>query len=322
MVDELLLDLYIKLLRLRLVEEAIAARYSEQAMRCPVHLSIGQEAVPIGVSAHLSISDYAMSTHRSHNHYLAKGGDLKRMVAEIYGKVTGCCKGKGGSMHLVDREVGFLGATPIVGSTIPIAVGAALGSVMAGEGRTTIVYLGEGATEEGVFHESINFAFLRKLPIVFICENNLYSVYSNLSVRQPNERSVHEMVAGHGLWSRGGDGNNLEAVYQLAGEAISHARSGKGPAFVEFSTYRWREHCGPNYDNGIGYRTEKEFEQWRRKCPVQSTFERLKQQEILSDEKDLTLREEISAEIEAAFLFAKESPFPDREQLTTSLYAE
>ena len=321
MANNLFVELYRKLLRLRMVEESIATRYSEQEMRCPVHLSIGQEAVPIGVCAHLSSSDYAMSTHRSHNHYLAKGGNLQRMLAEIYGKATGCSVGKGGSMHLVDLQAGFLGATPIVGSTIPIGVGAALGSVMAGEKRITIVYLGEGATEEGVFHESVNFACLKKLPVVFVCENNLYSVYSNLAVRQPEGRRVYEVAAGHGLWSRSGDGNDLEIVHQLAGEAINHARSGQGPAFVEFSTYRWREHCGPNYDNGIGYRSEEEFERWKKFCPVKMAFERLKKQGIFTDEKDAALREEIQIEIEAAFDFAKKSPFPSPDQLATQLYS-
>ncbi len=168
-----------------MVEEKIAKLYPEQEMRCPVHLCIGQEAICVGVCANLGPEDYVLSNHRSHGHYLAKGGDLKAMMAEIYGKVTGCCQGKGGSMHLVDLPSRFLGAVLIVGSTIPIAVGAALGTVMEGEQRVTVVFLGEGATEEGVFHESLNFAALKKLPVIFVCENNYFSVYPHLSVRQP-----------------------------------------------------------------------------------------------------------------------------------------
>ncbi|MBI4331624.1 MAG: thiamine pyrophosphate-dependent dehydrogenase E1 component subunit alpha, partial [Chloroflexi bacterium] len=177
--------LYYAMLRIRLVEERIAELYPEQQMRCPVHLCTGQEAIAAGVSAHLTSDDYALSNHRSHGHYLAKGGDLKAMMAEIYGRVTGCSRGKGGSMHLVDLAAGFLGATPIVGSTIPMAVGAALATVMKGEKRVTVAYFGDAAVEEGVFHESLNFAALKRLPVVFVCENNFFSVYSPLSVRQP-----------------------------------------------------------------------------------------------------------------------------------------
>src|SRR5581483_333859 len=194
--------LYHQMLRIRAVEEAIAALYSEQQMRCPVHLSIGQEAVAAGSCAAVEQTDYAMSGHRSHAHYLAKGGSLRAMMAEIYGKAAGCCGGKGGSMHLVDLAAGFLGAVPIVGSTIPIAVGTAFASKARGESRVTLSFFGEGATEEGVFHESINFASLKKLPVVFVCENNFYSVYSPLSVRQPAQREVFQQAIGHGVEDR------------------------------------------------------------------------------------------------------------------------
>ena len=177
--------LYREMVRIRIVEESIAEHYPEQEMRCPVHFSIGQEAVAVGVCVHLDPSDHVFSNHRSHGHYLAKGGDLKAMVAEIYGKEAGCSRGFGGSMHLLDLKHGFLGAAPIVGSTIPIAVGSALTATVKEEDRVTVVFLGDGATEEGVFSESLNFAALKQLPVVFVCENNLYSVYSPLSVSQP-----------------------------------------------------------------------------------------------------------------------------------------
>src|SRR5579859_6536135 len=180
--------LYRGLLRLRLVEERIAELYPEQEMRCPVHLSIGQEAVAVGVCDHLEPADQALSGHRSHGHYLAKGGDLRAMLAELYGRETGCARGKGGSMHLVDLEAGFLGATPIVASTIPIAVGVAFAARLRGQPLVTVAFFGEGATEEGVFHEAANFAALHRLAVVFVCENNLYSVYSPLEVRQPAGR--------------------------------------------------------------------------------------------------------------------------------------
>lgn len=313
---------YYEMLRVRAIEEAIATRYSEQEMRCPVHLSIGQEAVPVAVCASLEKTDYAMSSHRSHAHYIAKGGSIPKMIAEIYGKETGCCRGKGGSMHLIDREVGFLGATPIVGSTIPIGVGAAMGSVMAGEDRVTAVFFGDGAAEEGVFHESVNFAVLKQLPVVFVCENNFYSVYSHLSVRQSEKRQLFEIARAHGLPSEQADGNDYERVAKLSKEAVDRARSGGGPTFLEFITYRWREHCGPNFDNNIGYRAEEEFLAWKDKCPL-ARFERLlKKSGELTDALITQMKQRIDTEIEEAFAFAKKSPFPGKETLTTFIYAE
>lgn len=314
-------NLFYQMLRIRMIEEKIAGLYPEGQMRCPVHLCIGQEAVAVGVCSALEREDYVLSGHRSHGHYLAKGGDLKAMMAELYGKATGCSLGKGGSMHLVDLEAGFLGATPIVASTIPIAVGAAFGSMMRNQSRVTVVFFGEAATEEGVFHESINFAALKKLAVVFVCENNLYSVYSPLQVRQPEGREVFELAKGHGVESHQGDGNDVEAVYRQTGEAIRKARQGGGPTFLEFKTYRWREHCGPHYDNDLGYRTPHEFETWKSRCPI----ERLKR-DLLSqgrmtplevDEMQAQLEEEISG----AVTFAKESPFPAEPLLPEQIYA-
>lgn len=314
-------ELFRQMLRIRLVEEKIAEVYPEQEMRCPVHLCTGQEAVAVGVCANLTPQDYVLSSHRSHGHYLAKGGNLKALLAEIYGKETGCSHGKGGSMHLVDLDSGFLGSTPIVGSTIPIGVGAAFGSKLRGEKRVVVVFFGDGATEEGVFHESVNFAVLQNLPVVFICENNLYSVYSPMEVRQPRTRQIYELVRGHGLVSRHGDGNNIKDVVRLAGEAIQRAREDKGPSFLEFSTYRWREHCGPYYDNKIGYRTEEEYLEWKEKCPVKQFGNLLAENQTLG-QKDLDeITKELNAEIEEAFRFAKESPFPVEEKIYEDIYA-
>jgi pyruvate dehydrogenase E1 component alpha subunit len=291
-------------------------------MRCPVHLSIGQEAVAVGVCTHLSKKDWVMSAHRSHAHYLAKGGDLKAMFAELYGKATGCTGGRGGSMHLVDLRAGFLGAVPIVGSTIPIAVGAAWGARMQGRERVVVAFFGEAATEEGAFHEALNFAQLKRLPVVFVCENNFYSVYSPLSVRQPAGREIFELAKGHGVESRQGDGNDLLAVLGLARWAIDQARRGQGPIFLEFKTYRWREHCGPNYDNDLGYRSEAEFFYWKKKCPVEH-FERvLKERHIFGETEIQAIQEAIAAEIDDAVEFGKRSPFPDASDLGTFTYAE
>jgi TPP-dependent pyruvate/acetoin dehydrogenase alpha subunit len=314
-------EAYFQMLRIRAVEEAIVAHYSEQQMRCPVHLSIGQEAVAVGVCAALRADDYAMSGHRSHAHYLAKGGSLRGMLAEIYGKATGCCGGKGGSMHLVDLAAGFLGAVPIVGSTIPIATGAAFASKLRGEARVTVAFFGEGATEEGVFHESLNFAALHKLPIVFVCENNLYSVYSPLSVRQPQNREVFEQAVGHGVESHQADGNDVEAVHRLTDAAARKARTGGGTTFLEFKTYRWREHCGPGYDNDIGYRSVEEYESWRVLCSLDRLQPRLWAEENLSDDAIAQMKAHLDDEIADAFSFAKSSAFPERGAMAKHLFA-
>ena len=313
--------LYEAMLRIRMVEERIAQRYPEQEMRCPVHLCIGQEAIAVGVCARLSREDYVLSGHRSHGHYLAKGGDLKAMVAEIYGKATGCAGGHGGSMHLVDLSVGFLGATPIVASSIPIAVGTALGSVMRREPRVTAIFFGDAAPETGVFHESLNFAMLKRLPVVFICENNLYSVYSPMAVRQPSQRTIASLAAGHGMPSRRGDGNDVVEVFTLAQEALQRAREGGGPTLLEFATYRWREHCGPSYDNDLGYRSQQEVREWTSRCPIARCRQRLVGEGLLSRQDEEATLARLAEEIDVAFRFAKDSPVPAAERLLEHVYA-
>ncbi len=319
--NELRRDLLRKLIFIRTVEETIALRYAEQQMRCPVHLSTGQEGVAVGACAALDERDYVMSTHRAHAHYLAKGGDLRRMLAEIYGRVTGCCGGKGGSMHLVDLEANFLGSTPIVGSSLPVAVGSAFGSWLDGQDRVTLVFFGEGSTEEGIFAESLNFAALKNLPIVFVCEDNLYSVYSPLSVRQPSKRDILAIAKAHGIDGRRGDGNDVEQVLSETTRAVSHARAGGGPTILLFSTYRWREHCGPNFDNDIGYRTETEFLTWKEKCPVATYSARLVGEGVLDASGVVDLEKTARDNIDAAFVDALDSPFPDQVELFTDLYA-
>jgi len=297
-------ELQRSMLRIRLVEESIANKYSEQKMRCPTHLSIGQEAIAVGVCSNLTNEDQVLSTHRAHAHYLAKGGCLNSMLAEIYGKVTGCSKGMGGSMHLIDKSVGFMGSTAIVGNTIPVAVGSALAMKIKNKKSLSCVFFGDGATEEGVFYESVNFAIVRNLPVLFICENNLYSVYSGLEVRQPKERRIFEMVRAAGIEANHGDGNNVLEVSSLVKAAKDKILLGEGPQFLEFDTYRWREHCGPNYDNDIGYREEKEFLEWKKRDPLKDVFEN----------KDLNLVKgffnKFNAEIQQAHHFADNSEFP------------
>ena len=309
------------IMRIRLIEERVRVLYAEQEMRCPVHFSIGQEAIAVGVCAHLKQEELITSAHRSHAHYLAKGGDLKAMLAELYGKATGCAAGKGGSMHLIDRSVGFFGAVPVVGSTIPIGVGTAFSSVLQGNPCLTVIFFGDAATETGVFHESLNIAAIHKLPVVMVCENNLYSVLTPLSARKPDNREIVQLAAGHGVFAEQGDGNDADEVFSLAGEAIQHARAGKGPAFLELKTYRWFEHCGPLSDEHLGYRPPGELEAWKARDPLKLYVDRLRMAGIVSA-TDLGLMEKaIYAEIEEAVAFAKASPFPGRDQLEKHLYA-
>lgn len=311
-----------EMLYIRTVEERIAELYTEQEMRCPVHLCTGQEASEAGTCVALEKSDYVVSGHRSHGHFLAKGGNLQAMMAEIYGKKTGCSGGKGGSMHLVDLKAGFLGSAPIVGSTIPIGVGAAFSSHRRGEGRVTMIFFGDGATETGVFHESLNFAKLHNLPVVFVCENNLYSVYSPLDVRQPKDRPIVEMVRGFGIVAHQEDGNDVEKVYQLSQYAIEKARTGSGPVFLELMTYRWREHCGPHFDNDIGYRTEEEYQVWREKDPVERYKNMLLKDEVLGLDEFNAIKHGVVVEIDEAVAFAKKSPFPETHLAETNVFAE
>ena len=309
-----------EMVRIRMVEEAIAERYAEQEMRCPVHLSIGQEAPAVGVCSALRQTDWAFSGHRNHAHYLAKGGDLQRMLAEIYGKATGCCGGKGGSMHLTDQAAGFIGATPIVGSTIPIAVGAALTAQLRGEDRVVVIFLGDGAVETGVFHESVNFACTRNLPVVFACEDNGYSVYSPLSIRQPSSRSLSHVAAGHGIAVASVDGNDVLAVQAVAAAAVEQARAEGSPSFIEMTTYRWREHCGPAFDNDIGYRTEAEFEAWLEFDPI-TKLRRSNDLAAADEAVFASMTTELAEEIDAAFAFAKSSPFPPASDASIEVYA-
>ena len=309
------------MMRIRAVEEKIAKEYSQQKMRCPTHLSIGQEAVPSAISFCINKNDFAVSTHRGHAHYLAKGGDLKAMIAEIYGKETGCSKGKGGSMHLIDTNVGFMGTSAIVGNSIPVGVGLALSCKLKKSDQISVVYLGDGAVEEGVFYESLNFAILKDLRVLFVCENNLYSVYSSLDVRQPKHRKIVSIAKGIGAKAKQCDGNNIEECLKVCTYAISTMRREGGPFFIEFATYRHREHCGPNFDNDIGYRTLKEFETWKLKDPISNYQNRLLKEGSCSKKDFQYFAKEIDDEIEEAFEFAEKSNFPLKSEALKGVYS-
>lgn len=314
MASDVALSMFAGMIRVRMVEDAIAALYPEQEMRCPTHLCIGQEAPPVGVSAHLNKSDLVFSGHRSHGHYLAKGGDLRAMFAELYGRVTGCARGKGGSQHLIDIACGFMGSAPILASTISVAVGAAWGAVMSREQRVVVAYCGDGATEEGSFHEALNFAGVKRLPVLFVCENNLYSVHSLLNVRQPH-RSIASLGDAHGVACLSGDGNDVEQVHQLAWQAVQRARQGKGATILELATYRWREHCGPNEDTHLGYRSAEELAYWKSRDPIEQARARLIENGTLTPALESALQVQFLAEIDEAVRFAKASAYPAVEEL-------
>jgi pyruvate dehydrogenase E1 component alpha subunit len=316
------LNLLYQMLRIRMVEESLAENYSKQKMRTPVHLSIGQEAAAVASGAVLNKTDYAVSSHRAHAHYLAKGGNLNAMIAEIHGKVTGCCRGRGGSMHLIDQSVGFMGSTAIVGNTIPIGVGLGLSLQLNQGNNICCIYLGDGAIEEGVFYESLNFAVLKKLPVLFICENNLYSVYTPLHKRQPMNRKIYEMIAAVGAKTDCVEnGYDVFACVNALQNTVNHVRNKNGVGFVEIHTYRYREHCGPNYDNDIGYRDIAEYESWLAKDSIRLFYETLKQDNILNQTQFEKMKSTITQEIIAAFEFAEQSEFPDKSEAISGEYA-
>jgi pyruvate dehydrogenase E1 component alpha subunit len=318
--DRTLLRLHRETLRIRLVEEAIAGRYGEQEMRCPVHLSDGQEGIAVGACLALRPEDKIVSTHRSHGHYLAKQGDLKAMLCEIYGRAPGCVGGRGGSMHLLDDEAGVLACLPIVGTSVPLGVGVAYAAKRKGEDTVVMVFLGDAVMEEGVFHECANFTALHSLPVVFVCENNDLSFYTSLEVRQP-DRPMTDIAKAHTLEVHELDGNDAIAVFEAASGAVEQARSGGGPSFLMCNTRRWREHCGPRYDYELGQMTEKEFEALRADCPMARLDAQLREAGLLDDVAEDALRAELGREIEEAFEFARNAPFPELETAGDHVYA-
>jgi len=313
-------QLFKEMLFIRLVEEMIAKKYKEQKMRCPVHLSIGQEAAAVGVCNALSKKDRIFSTHRSHGHYLAKKGDLKKMLAEIYGKLSGCCGGRGGSMHLFDKSMGVTASVPLVSSSIALATGSALNSKINNSKEVTISFLGDGSVEEGIFHESLNFASINKLPIIFVCENNLYSVYTHINERQPT-RSFNKIGAAHGVKSFTCDGNNVTKINEITKKLINKCKLKKGPFLLTLNTYRHREHCGPNYDNKIGYRTEKEFKLWEKKDPIKIFKKELIKKHNFKEKHFNNLSNTLIKQINRSFEYAEKSKLPTPNLINKFVYA-
>lgn len=305
--------LYRSLYRIRRVEEEIARVYPTDKIKSPVHLAIGQEAVSVGVCAALRRDDVVSGTYRSHALYLAKDGDLRRMIAELYGKVTGCARGKGGSMHLIDLAAGVLGTSAVVGTTIAIAVGYAYASKV--KGRTTVVasVFGDGAVEEGAFHESLNFAALRKIPVLFVCENNRYAIHAPQWTRQSTLDLVGR-VRGYGIVAERVESGDVREIHARAAAAVAAIRGGDGPRFLECLTYRWKEHVGPREDFEAGYRSRGEAEPWFERDEVARVGARLE------GRARAAIEAEVEAEIREAFEFAEASPEPDPAELYTDVF--
>jgi TPP-dependent pyruvate/acetoin dehydrogenase alpha subunit len=307
--------LYRALYRIRRVEEEIARVYPSDKIKSPVHLSIGQEAISVGVCEALAPWDVVFGTYRGHALYLAKGGDLKAMIAELYGKATGCTRGKGGSMHLIDAARGVLGTSAVVGTTIANAVGYAYALRYRRDRAIVVSFFGDGATEEGVFAESVNFAALKRLPILFVCENNQYAIHTHQSRRQAT-LAIRERVRAHGVTAEGLDGNDVVLLCERARDVAARIRAGEGPWFFEVLTYRWNEHVGPNRDFHLGYRTEADAAPWFAADPVRRLSERI------DPTARAELEQDVENEIAEAFAFAEASPFPEPAELLTDVFKE
>jgi len=313
-------DLLRQMIRIRCAEETLADLYAEQEMRTPTHFSIGQEAVAVGVCAALRRDDVIYSGHRCHAHFLAKGGSLPGLVSELYGREGGVARGRGGSVHLAQPDVGMIASSAILGQTIAVAVGSAWAFAMDRVPRVAVAFFGDGAVEEGVFHESLNFAAVRKVPVLLVCENNLYSTHSPLSVRQPAGIAIHERARAYGIPARHVDGNDVLAVYRAAEQAVAYCRGGAGPCFLECATYRWREHVGPLWDYDRGYRSKAEVDAWVARCPIKRLAEHCLARAICTADELESWRRECQQEVAEAVAAAKRSPFPSGADILQGVY--
>jgi TPP-dependent pyruvate/acetoin dehydrogenase alpha subunit len=311
---ELIERLYRRLYRIRRVEEEVARVYPTDKIKSPVHLSIGQEAVAVGVCDPLRPDDVLFGTYRDHATYLAKGGQLKAMIAELYGKATGCAKGKGGSMHLIDVRVGAMGASAVVATTIPHAVGYAYALKLRKSDRVVVGMFGDGAVDEGAFHESLNFAGAKRLPVIFVCENNHYAIHSHHLSRHASD-NLCERAATYGMPAERIEGNDVLAIRAKMAVVVEALRGGRpGPFFFECMTYRWKEHVGPNDDYRAGYRSIEDLRPWKEGDPVKALAGRV------PADRRARLEEEVEREIREAFEFAERSPFPDLSELHTDVF--
>lgn len=315
----LLLRMYKMMVRIRAFEEEVARLVEQGEIRTPCHLYIGQEAVAVGVCEALEPSDTVWGTHRSHGHYLAKGGELRALMAEIFGKVMGCSGGRGGSMHLVAPEVGILGTVPIVAGTVPLAVGAGLAAKLRGDRAVSVAFFGDGTLDEGHVHESLNLAAVYRLPVIFVCENNFYASHMHLLERRTQD-NLNEIGRLYGIPGLREDGNDVLAVHRAAVEAVGRARRGDGPTLLEFRTFRWRGHVGPSWDMDVGVRRRGELRDWLPKDPIARARGRLIELGVPSDSLE-QVQVAAAEEVEQAVMFARQSPWPDPSALLRHVFA-
>jgi len=308
----LLISLHQDLLKVRLTEETLAERYKQQEMRTPAHFGSGQEGVAVGVCHALQTNDVVFTHHRSHNHFLAKGGTTYELAAELYGRADGCSGGRGGSVHLTAPEVGFIASSAILGEMTAVAVGAALAFQMDKSDRVAVTFFGEGAMDEGSFYESINYAAIKKLPVLFVCENNLYATESPLHVRQAPGTDLCDRVRAFKIESKRIDGNDVLEVFQTTQATVERLRSGDGPCFLECMTYRWREHVGPHFDHDLKrtYRSREEVEGWMARCPVTRSRERLIKSGIATAAQLDAWQDEMQKKVNADIDRARAAPWP------------
>jgi len=314
----LFVHMYRMMRRIRRFEEVVGDLVAAGEAKCPCHLYIGQEAIAVGVCTALEPEDTIWGNHRSHGHYLAKGGDMHAMMAEILGRQSGCAGGRGGSMHLVAKEVGILGTVPIVAGTIPLAVGAALAYKLQRKPHVAVAFFGDGATEEGHFFESVNLAALYRLPVMFVLENNLYASHMRLSERRPLD-NLDQIGGLFGIPGIRLDGNDVVAVYRAAVEAAGRARRGQGPSLLECRTYRWRGHVGHRWDEDVGVKRRDELQEWLGRCPLARLRGSLLEGGV-SEGLLNALDEEVEKEVESALDFARRSPLPAPETVGEYVY--
>lgn len=318
---DFLLSLFRTMLMIRRFEEKAIEMKARQVIPGIIHLYIGEEAVATGVCAALRKDDYISSTHRGHGHCIAKGGDVGRMMAELFGRDAGYCRGKGGSMHIADFDLGILGANAIVGAGMPISGGAALSIKMRGSDQVVACFFGDGASNQGAFHESLNLSSVWKLPVIFVCENNLYAI----SVAQSRSTPIRDIYLRKDAYGMAGymvDGNDVLAVYEAMKEAIDRARKGGGPTLIECKTYRFRGHYEGEADRTYFYRSKEEAEQWMEKCPIKR-FQKLLLDNKILDEKDLErIEEETQQSVDNAVEFAQNCPWPEPQDALKDVYKE
>jgi len=306
-----------KMLEIRLFEEKVFELYAQNLVPGTIHLYLGEEAVAVGVCTALNKDDYITSTHRGHGHCIAKGADLNRTMAEILGKKTGYCKGKGGSMHIADFNIGMLGATAVVGAGLPIAVGAALSAKLRKTSQVVVCFFGEGASNQGTFHESINMAATWKLPVIFVCENNLYAMGTRQS-RVMAIENIADRAAAYGIPGTTVDGNDVIAVYEATQKAVERARKGEGPTLIECKTYRLKGHSRVD---PAKYRPKQEVEEWLKKDPIKRLKERLLQTKMLTEMEIQKIEKQAQTKIEGAVKYAIQSPMPNGEEALEDTYA-